>query len=402
MTHARHAVPRINPRCGWETRDDGGNGGTPPDPMEEIRAAVASLTETVNTRLGGVDTALTEIRTRQDQTEQRLRRPGTPGAGEEQRGGGGAAAPERRAFENYIRFGAHMPAEEMRTMRVGDDPSAGYLAPGEFIAEVDKNIVLWSPIREYATVRGTTRGTVTLPKRIGRPTATWVEEIEDREDTDTESRYGNSTYEVKELTAYVDVSFSTLEDSAVDVFNELASDFAEEFGAAEGTTFVLGNGVKRPMGFMSDTSIPTVASGNASALTGDGLIDMYHALPSPYRRNAVWGLNSTTLGAVRKLKDTQGQYLALTANLNGEPTMTILGKPVIELPDMPDVAASAKPIVFGDFSQGYRVFDRVGFTLLRDDLTQRTKGKARFHARRRVAGGVRKSEALRILRVVAS
>jgi HK97 family phage major capsid protein len=398
MRNGMIAAPGINPRCGWETRDDG---GTPPDPMEEIRAAVAALTETVNTRLGGVDTALTEIRTRQDRTEQTLRRPGMPGATDEQRGGG--AAPERRAFESYLRHGAHMmPADELRTMRTGDDPSAGYLAPGEFIAEVDKNIVLWSPIRSVATVRGTTRGTVSLPKRIGRPTATWVEEIEDREDTDTESRYGNSTYEVKELTAYVDVSFSTLEDAAVDIFSELAADFAEEFGAAEGTTFVLGNGVKRPMGFMSDTTIPTVASGNASALTGDGLIDMYHALPSPYRRNAVWGLNSTTLGAVRKLKDSNGQYLALTANLNGEPTTTILGKPVIELPDMPDVAGSAKPIVFGDFSQGYRVFDRVGFSLLRDDLTQRTKGKARFHARRRVAGGVRKSEALRILRVAAS
>ncbi len=388
-------------RADWETRDEGGAGEVGAAGLDEIRSAVEGFTATVDQRFGQLDAALAEIRSRQDRTETVLRRPGAGGG--EQRNDGGEGGIERRSFENYLRGGtAVMELTEVRTLRTGDDPSAGYLAPAEFIAEVDKNIVLWSPVRQLATVRNTARGSVELPKRIGRPTATWVEELEDREDTETGSRYGKSAYEVKELTAYVDVSFSTLEDAAVDIFGELAGDLAEEFGQAEGEAFVTGNGVKRPMGFMSDTTIPTVASGDTAKITADSLIDLFHALPSPYRTNAVWGMNSTTLGAIRKLKTTGGEYLLSMSGLAGSPVTTILGRPVVELPDLPDVAGGAVPLVFGDFAQGYRVFDRVGFSLLRDDLTQRTKGKCRFHARKRVAGGVRKSEALRKLRIAAN
>lgn len=368
-------------------------------PADTRLTALEGAVSGIDKRLKSVEDSMGTTAKGVSRIETMLRRPGTAATTDDT----GAAAPERKAFESYLRGGtAGMEFTEVKTLRTGDDTSAGYLAPSEFIAEVDKNIVLWSPVRQLATVRNTARGSVELPKRIGRPTATWVEELEDRDDTETGSRYGKSAYEVKELTAYVDVAFSTLEDAAVDIFAELAADLAEEFGQAEGEAFVTGNGVKRPMGFMSDATIPTVASGDAAKITADSLIDAFHALPSPYRTNAVWGMNSATLGAVRKLKTTTGEYLLSMTGLAGSPVTTILGRPVVELPDMPDIAAGAIPLVFGDFAQGYRVFDRVGFSLLRDDLTQRTKGKCRFHARKRVAGGVRKSEALRKLIVAAS
>lgn len=374
---------------------------TPAAPdLAALETKTAELVAGVETKMAtAITTALAPFSDRLGKVETALRRPGTAPTTDAK----GAAAPERKAFESYLRGGtAGMEFTEVKTLRTGDDTSAGYLAPSEFIAEVDKNIVLWSPVRQLATVRNTARGSVELPKRIGRPTATWVEELEDRDDTETGSRYGKSAYEVKELTAYVDVAFSTLEDAAVDIFAELAADLAEEFGQAEGEAFVTGNGVKRPMGFMSDATIPTVASGDAAKITADALIDLFHALPSPYRTNSVWGMNSATLGAVRKLKTATGEYLLSMTGLAGSPVTTILGRPVVELPDMPDIAAGAIPLVFGDFAQAYRVFDRVGFSLLRDDLTQRTKGKVRFHSRKRVAGGVRKSEALRKLIVAVS
>ncbi len=367
--------------------------------MDDENPAVPDLAALETKMTTAITAALAPFSDRLGKVETALRRPGTAATTDTT----ATTAPERKAFEAYLRGGtAGMEFTEVKTLRTGDDTSAGYLAPPEFVSEIGKNIVLWSPVRQLATVRNTARGSVELPKRIGRPTATWVEELEDREDTETGSRYGKSAYEVKELTAYVDVAFSTLEDAAVDIFAELAADLAEEFGQAEGEAFVTGNGVKRPMGFMSDTSIPTVASGDAAKITADALIDLFHALPSPYRTNAVWGMNSTTLGAVRKLKTSTGDYLLSMTGLAGSPVTTILGRPVVELPDLPDIAAGAVPLVFGDFAQGYRVFDRVGFSLLRDDLTQRTKGKCRFHARKRVAGGVRKSEALRKLRIAAN
>lgn len=368
-----------------------------PDRVKALEGSVADIDK----RLKAVEDNGAQAVKSLDRIETALRRPGSTLPVEGKSAAGGI---ERKAFEGYLRHGlTGLEFTEVKTLRTADDPSAGYLCPAEFVAEVDKNIVLWSPIRQLATVRNTARGSVELPKRIGRPTATWVEELEDREDTETGSRYGKSTFEVKELTAYVDVSFSTLEDAAVDIFAEIAADLAEEFGAAEGEAFVSGNGLKRPMGFMSDSTIPVIKSGNASTITADSLIDLFHALPSPYRTNGTWGMNSATLGAVRKLKDGSGQYVALTAgSINGAPVTTILGRPVVELPDLADVGAGNIPVVFGDFKNGYRVFDRVGFALIRDDLTQRTKGKCRFHARKRVAGGVRKAEALRKLIVSAS
>jgi HK97 family phage major capsid protein len=102
------------------------------------------------------------------------------------------------------------------------------------------------------------------------------------------------------------------------------------------------------------------------------------------------------LAAIRKLKDTAGQYvfqagMMLTA---GVPN-TILGYPYVEMPDMPDVAGSAKPVAFGDFSRGYMVVDRVALSVLRDPFTQATSGTVRYVARRRVGGQVILAEALR-------
>jgi HK97 family phage major capsid protein len=102
------------------------------------------------------------------------------------------------------------------------------------------------------------------------------------------------------------------------------------------------------------------------------------------------------------LKDGNGNYLVLTAGLAGQVTTTILGRPVAEAPDMPDVAGGAFPIAFGDFSAGYRIFDRIPLSILRDPYSQATNGMVRFHGRRRVAGGVGKAEAIRKLKIATS
>jgi HK97 family phage major capsid protein len=157
---------------------------------------------------------------------------------------------------------------------------------------------------------------------------------------------------------------------------------------------------------MQDTNIAYTPSGGASGFAAsnpaDVLIDLFHGIKTPYRANAYWGMNSTTLSVIRKFKDGQGRYLVNVAGLDNTPVTTILGRPVIEMPDMPDIGANAFPVVFGDFSQGYRIFDRISLSILRDPYSQATNGMTRFHGRRRVAGGVGKSEALRKLKIATS
>jgi len=376
----------------WETREAPEGEGNQTEDLAEIRSAVQGFTASADQRFGQLDTALTEIRSRLDRTETVLRR---PGATVEQRQG---PELETRAFASFLRRGREsLEAPELRSLRVSDDTAGGYLAPDQFVAELLRNVVAFSPVRSVARVTNTAAGAVLLPKRTGGMTAQWVGEISPRPETTV--TFGQNRYEVREIACWVDVSNAMLEDSAFDVAAELSFEFAEEFGRAEGAAFVNGDGALRPMGFMADPTIPTVASGNASSFTADSLLDLYHSIPSAYRGNAVWGMNSNTLATARKLKDTAGNYLLATAGLAGAMATTLLGRPVVEMPDMPDVGANATPIVFGDFGQGYRIFDRVALSVLRDPYSQATNGMTRFHGRRRVAGGVAKAEALRKLKI---
>lgn len=113
-------------------------------------------------------------------------------------------------------------------------------------------------------------------------------------------------------------------------------------------------------------------------------------------------MNATTLGSIRKLKDGNGQYLLAMAGINNAPVTTLLGRPVIEMPDMPDISGGAFPVVFGDFMQGFRIFDRIALSILRYPYSQATNGMTRFHGRRRVAAGVGKAEAIRKLKIATT
>jgi len=390
--------PLSSRKAPWETRDDGTN---LPDPVTEVRAALDGLTGTIDARLAELSTAIAEHRSRLDRVEARAARAGI--AGTEQRDD--AAEIETRAFSALIRRGREfMTADEIRSLRVSDDTAGGFLAPDQFVAELLRNVVQFSPIRQVARVANTASGAVILPRRTGRLTAQWVGETGAR--PSTEPTYGQARFPVHELTAYVDVSNTMLEDSALDIASELAFDFAEEFGRAEGAAFLNGSGTIQPVGLLTDATIPYTATGTAAAFPAsapaDLLIAAYHALAPAYRGNAVWMMNSNTLAAIRKFRDNNGNYLLATAGIANAPTTTLLGRPVIEAPDLPDIGANALPIVFGDFGSGFRIFDRVALSVLRDPYTQVTNGLTRFHARRRVAAGVAKAEAFRAIKVAAS
>lgn len=350
---------------------------------------IAALT----TKIDGLAGDFTKISARLDKVEIKANR---PGATVENKAEGA------KAFTSFLRRGAErMDPIEVKDLIVSNDTTGGYLAPDEFIRELMRNVVLFSPVRSVARVATIGSGAAILPKRTGRLTASWVGETTTR--PETQPTFGQNRYEVKELACYVDVSVATLEDAAFDIGSELAFDFAEEFGRAEGAAFVDGAGALQPFGFMNDTNIAFTASGSATAITADGLIQLFHDLPTPYRGSATWGMNTSTLGVIRKLKDPgTGTYLLMTSGIANAPATTLLGRPVIELPDMPDIAGNAFPIVLGDFASGYRVFDRVALSVLRDPYSVATSGLVRFHARRRLAAGVAKSEAIRKLKIATS
>lgn len=377
------------------------------DPNAIVQKALDDLQKSVDERLkaieGKADAAtvaelekkLADAQKRADDLELKMQRPGAQQPKDER------AAIEKKAFVTFLRHGREgLGAEEIKSLRVSDDTQGGYLAPAEFSREVDKDIVQFSPIRQAARVGATGSGSVIIPRRTGRPTAAWVGETEDR--SETESTYGQAEIEIHEMACYVDVSNKLLEDGAVDVSAEVAFDLAEEFGQKEGLAFVSGNGVKKPLGIMASPDVAYTPGADASAIKADGLIDIFYALAPAYRQRGTWMLNGKTLGAIRKLKDTvTGTYIWQPALSAGQPE-TILGRPVIEAVDMPDIASNEFPVVFGDFAAAYRIYDRVSISLLRDPYTVATSGLTRFHARRRVGGGVVRAEAIRKLKIATS
>lgn len=366
--------------------------GDPPagdDTNEIVTKALDGLRSTIDERFTALESKTTDFDKfgkRLDAIETKIARPGaikSPNTDEQ-------GKIETKAFLGYARRGIErLSADEVKALTVaGDGTTAGYLAPSQFAAELLKLLVQYSPIRQYARVVTIGSSSVKYPRRTSSTAAVWVDETEDR--TESHPAYEQVTLTPYELATFTDISTQLLEDNAYNLEGELAADFAESFGKTEGAAFVAGDGTGKPKGIIAASGITVVKTGVAADFPAsnpaDKILDLFHALPAPHAQNAVWIMNRTTLGTVRKWKDGQGRYLAVDPITAGAP-VTLLGRPVVEAIDMDSVGANKFPILFGDLS-GYRIVDRVSLSVLRDPYSLATKGQVRFHARKRVGADV--------------
>ena len=306
------------------------------------------------------------------------------------------------AFDKYCRKGVEgLDAMEKKALTVSNDSTGGYLAPPEYVRELIKDVTEISPIRSIARIRSTGARSIQVPKRTGTFAAQWVSESGTRSET-TGYNVGLEELPAHEQYALVDISEQDLEDSVFDLEAEMQSEFAEQFAKAEGAAFVSGNAVGKPEGFMTNSSVSSIDSGSNTAITADNLITLMHNIKSEYGRNGTFVFNRSTLSAIRKLKDTAGQYVFQAGmTLQGGMVNTILGQPYVEASDMASIAQNAFPVAFGDFRRAYMIVDRVSLAVLRDPFTQATTGNVRYIARRRVGGQVVLPEALTKLKVTA-
>lgn len=325
--------------------------------------------------------ALDKITARLDSLEAKAARPGIHVTGP-------AVTTEQKAFGSFLRVGNdRLDDMDRKALTVSANANGGFLAPPDYAAELLKLLREQNPFRQYARVMSVEAPEIIFPRRVSGTSAVWTDEGADM----TES---NMTFEqVKianhELSTFAVASNKLLEDNAYDLEGELLADFAEDFAAKEASAFLKGDGVGKPKGLLNATGIAEiktgVAAGFPAANPADLLITTFHAIPTRHAHNGVWMMNRRTLAEVRKWKDAQGRYLVIDPQ-DGAPSL-LLGRPVVECPDMPDVAAGAYPILFGDLT-GYRVVDRVGLSVLRDPYSLGSKSQVRFIARRRVGGDV--------------
>lgn len=318
-------------------------------------------------------------------------------------GGGMNAAGRKALYDALPESYRNLP--EAKALSTDSDPAGGYLVRPELESEIMKQVSEMSPVRQVADVR--TIGSKKLEQlvRTTRAGSVWVGERQTRSET-SDPVFEEQSWETHEMAAMPAVYQWEIEDAFVDVEGFLKDEVQEDFAIGEGTAFVSGDGIKKPRGFLSYTAgstwgtVEQVNSGHASTLTATGLFNLQDALFERFQPNAIWAMRRASRTAIRLMTDAEGKYLwSVEGNLNSGVQEVLLGKRIQLMSDMPAVEAGALAVAYGDFKQAYRIVDRVGISVIRDNVT--VKGKVLLYTRKRVGGGMKNFQALKIQKVAA-
>ena len=301
----------------------------------------------------------------------------------------------KTAFWNMVRAKA-MPYEIHNALKIGEDDHGGYLAPDEFERTLVEALEEQNIFRQFAHVITTSSGDRKIPVVASKGTASWIDE--EAAFPESDDTFGMLSIGAFKLATTIKVSDELLHDSVFDVASYIAREFARRIGAAEEEAFFTGNGTGRPTGILNATGGAETGVTSAGAnISFDDVIDLYYSLRSPYRRNAVFMMNDSTVRALRKLKNGSGDYLWQPSVTAGTPD-TILNRPVYTSSYMPTVASGAKSILFGDMSY-YWIADREGRTFQRLNELYAPTGQVGFLSFERVDGKLILPEAAKVLQM---
>lgn len=317
-----------------------------------------------------------------------------------------------KAFGLFLRKGKEDGLSELqeKALNITTDADGGFAVPEELDRTILSTMRDVSPMRQVCSVAQIGSADYKKLVSIGGAASGWVDEDDARPETDTPQLAKLTPY-MGEVYANPAATQQMLDDSFFNAEVWLADEIATTFAEAEGVAFLSGDGSKKPMGILSYTSVTTadatrtfgqlqhmVAAGTA-AITGDELISLLYMLKKGYRNGANWMMNSSTVAAVRKLKDTNGQYLWAPGLKEGQPS-SLLGYGIAENEDMPDMAATNASVLFGNFKKGYLILDRIGVRVLRDPYTN--KPYVHFYTTKRVGGMLMDSLSIKILQQAAA
>jgi len=294
------------------------------------------------------------IKTRLDEIETKMDRPPAPGPDEDK--GDKEPSEEVKAFMKFVREDkAGLEPDELKLMKISDDVSAGYTAPIEISSQIIKKLTELSKIRQIAEVQTIGGAGIEFPKE-GDDTVTvaWDDETLAAGDY----KFKMEKWDPKNLRALVTPHKNLLRDSMFNLEQYIVDKTAEKYNRKEGASFISGPGTPaRPEGMLTHADVQVQNSGSATALLADGIIKLFYKLPEGYVSNAKFLMKRATVQDIRLFKDTQERYIWQPSYQMGQPEL-LLGKPIIEDPDMPAVAGNAYPILFGDFKQAYLIVDR--------------------------------------------
>lgn len=374
---------------------------------ELAQKGAAAAKDEVNKLAEKLGAQLEAIQLKQGQIEAAMQRPGSDTGNAKD----AKSEMEHKALQSYIRSGSMTP-DEQKALSTDSNPDGGYFIGTENAGIINGRIFETSPMRRIANVRSSALKSITFDLDDDEADATWEGEGTSNGSNATPGT-GQIEIVAKKITAEPAVTEEDLMDSALDVEAWLNGKVADKIGRKENTSFVNGNGVIQPRGFLTYSNwsvagayernkLEQIAGGSTSAITEAALIDLQGSLKEDYQARATFAMNRAVLTHIMKNAGANNyRFLNLQPAVgpSGQvlgAVMTLLEKPVVLFADMPGISSNALPVAYGDFSRAYTILDRVGISVLRDPFT--SKGRVKFRSMKRVGGAVTNFDALKLLR----
>lgn len=317
----------------------------------------------------------------------------------------------KQAFRTFMRKGDAngLSGLEKKAFQMGSDVDGGYLIDEEMVTEIDRVATTVCTLRGLADVRSIGKASLEFRVKTSGTAARWVGEGEAGGESSS-PKYAQLEIHASEMEVEPWAYNTALEDADFDVTADLISEAGLGFGEGEGAAFITGNGIKKPRGITAYDMVANasyawgkvgfITSGASGAFAasnpGDKIIDLLHSLRAAYRNDSTLLMADTTLAEIRKIKDGTGNFYLFNPDPSGKFLGYVLGVPVVVDDNMPTLAANSFSIAYANFKRAYRIVDRKGITLIRDNLT--TKGTTKFNMRRRVGGGIRNFEAIKFMK----
>lgn len=366
--------------------------------VEQEKGKLAGEVETLNGKLSELDELKSAL-------EEELKQVKRPAGGPQSK----AASEHKTAFLDFMRKGKDdgLRDLERKALQVGVDEDGGYAVPEELdrtILDLLKDEVVMRQEATTITVGGANYKKLV---NLGGTASGWVGETDARPDTDA-SKLGQIEPFMGEIYGNPQATQTMLDDAFFNVEDWINSELAIEFAEQEEIAFTSGNGTKKPKGFLAYAStldpdktrafgtLQHILSGAAAGVTADAIIKLVYTLRKVHRNGAKFMMNNNSLFAIRILKDSEGNYLWRPGLELGQPS-SLAGYGVAENEQMPDIAADAKAIAFGNFKRGYTIVDRIGTRILRDPYTN--KPFVGFYTTKRTGGMLADSQAIKLLQI---
>lgn len=367
----------------------------------KLAGSVADLTETVKTLQKSKDNLEHQL----TQFQLKSNRPGSTDLNQDQ-------VEHKEAFGNFMRKGNEdgLLALEQKALSVGPNADGGFAVPTELDSNIIKLLRDDTPMRQVCHTMTIGGSDYKKLVNLGGAGSGWVGEDAARPATGKPTLAQIAPF-MGEIYANPQATQQMLDDAFFNVEAWLAEEVQTEFSEKENTAFTAGDGILKPKGFLAyNTHLDgdkTRAFGvlqhretlSVGSVGADDIVKLIFALKKGYRNGAAFMGSTDLLSELMVLKDGNGQYLWRAGLEIGE-SSTLRGYKYEENDDMPDVAAGAVPLSFGNFKRGYTIVDRMGTRILRDPYTN--KPFVGFYTTKRVGGFVTDSQAIKLLKVKAA